>query len=96
MEDAQRQGKIRSLGVSNFNVPDLKTLRKIAKLPISVVQNWFDPIHQDTVVRKFCKQQNIRYMGYSTLGELLIINASVLFNEILNSLTACTSSDNLR
>eukprot|EP00795_Rhopilema_esculentum_P006655 gene6655-12203_t len=68
MEDAQRQGKIRSLGVSNFNVPDLKALRKIAKLPVSVVQNWFDPIHQDTVVRKFCKQQNIRYMGYSTLG----------------------------
>lgn len=68
MEHAHREGKIRSLGVSNFKLPDLRELQKLAEIPVSVVQNWFDPIHQDTRIRKFCSNANIRYMGYSTLG----------------------------
>ena len=69
MEHAHKLGKIRSLGVSNFNVGDLKVLQEIASVPISVVQNWFDPIHQDRKMRQFCRKFDIRYMGYSTLGE---------------------------
>ena len=69
MEHAHKMGKIRSLGVSNFNIRDLKKLQEFAEIPISVVQNWFDPIHQDITLRKFCSDSNIRYMGYSTLGK---------------------------
>ena len=68
MEHAHREGKIRSLGVSNFKLSDLRELQKLAEIPVSVVQNWFDPIHQDIRIRKFCSDANIRYMGYSTLG----------------------------
>ena len=64
-----KQGKIRSLGVSNFDIVDLKELLNITTVPLSVVQNWFDPLHQDVNVRKFCAKHGIHYMGYSTLGQ---------------------------
>eukprot|EP00794_Sanderia_malayensis_P015359 gene15359-16936_t len=68
MEHAHKLGKLRSLGVSNFYLSDLEELVSMAEIPVSVLQNWFDPIHQDGIVRKFCAQHNIRFMGYSTLG----------------------------
>ena len=64
-----KQGKIRSLGVSNFDVIDLKELLNITNVPVAVVQNWFDPFHQDISVRQFCAKHGIHYMGYSTLGK---------------------------
>ena len=68
MEKAKRKGKLRDIGVSNFNITMLTELIDWAVEPISVVQNWFDPFHSDRAVRKLCAQHNIRYMGYSTLG----------------------------
>lgn len=78
MEQLQKEGKIRSLGVSNFDVVDLKELLNIAKAPVSVVQNWFDPFHQDVNVREFCAKHEIHYMGYSTLGKSCRICYSAL------------------
>jgi len=69
MEEMHRKGKIRSLGVSNFDLQDLEELVKLATVPVSAVQNWFDPFHQDLRIREFCQEHNIRYIGYSTLGE---------------------------
>ena len=79
MEHAQKLGQIRSLGVSNFGTSDLEELTKLAKLPVSVVQNWFDPLHQDRKVRKFCEEKGIKYMGYSTLGKTLYECSTEIF-----------------
>lgn len=68
MERLHNDGKIRSLGVSNFDLVDLKELVNIKKVSVSVLQNWFDPFHQDESVRAFCAKHHIHYMGYSTLG----------------------------
>ena len=57
-------GKIRSIGVSNFEVQDLERLLEIANVHPSVVQNSFDPFNQDLVTRQFCKRNNIQYMGH--------------------------------
>ena len=72
MEEMQKKGKIRSLGVSNFYLEDLEELVKLATVPVSAVQNWFDPFHQDRRVRAFCQEHNIRYIGFSTLGEFFL------------------------
>ncbi|KAG5188350.1 Aldo/Keto reductase [Tribonema minus] len=68
----QAEGKIRSLGVSNFNPDDLRALiaaaqRGDAPMP-AVVQNWFDPLHRDAEIRAICAAHNITYVSYSTLG----------------------------
>lgn len=72
MEEMQKKGKIRSLGVSNFDQKDLEELVQLATVPVSAVQNWFDPFHQDREVRKFCQEHNIRYIGFSTLGKVFV------------------------
>ena len=69
MEEMQKKGKLRSLGVSNFYLEDLEELVKLATVPVSAVQNWFDPFHQDLKLRKLCQEHGIRYIGYSTLGK---------------------------
>jgi len=63
------KGKIRSIGVSNFEIEDLQTLQNIKKKEIAVVQNWFDPFYTDDHVRKWCKENGVAYMGHSTLGD---------------------------
>lgn len=57
-------GKIRSIGVSNFELEDLKTLQSMKTKQISVVQNWFDPFYTDDDVRKWCKDNGVAYIGY--------------------------------
>ena len=57
-------GKVRSIGVSNFEVSDLQRLWEIAHHKPSVVQNLFDPFIQDLDVRLFCKEHGIVFMGY--------------------------------
>ncbi|XP_066296046.1 uncharacterized protein [Branchiostoma lanceolatum] len=68
MEELHKEGKIRSLGVSNFFPKHLKKLVSMAEVPVSLVQNWFDPIFRDEATRKFCLQHGIVYQGFSTLG----------------------------
>ena len=91
MEYAHRAGKIRSLGVSNFKILDLLELEKLAQVPVSVVQNWFDPIHQDLRIRKFCNEKNIRYMGYSTLGNYYSFAGRILRPSFLYVIMSCIS-----
>ena len=68
MEKLHKQGKLRSLGVSNFYPKHLKALLALAEVPVSVVQNWFDPFYRDEATREFCQKHGIVYQGFSTLG----------------------------
>ena len=83
MEKLQREGVIRSLGVSNFDVNLLRELLKLTEVPVSIVQNWFDPFYQDRVVRQLCSDNRIAYMGYSTLGTAWKESGVIDFNPVL-------------
>lgn len=87
MELLNKQGKIHSVGVSNFDVMDLKELLNITTVPVSVIQNWFDPFHQDANVRQFCAKHGIHYMGYSTLGSQWTTYGGMDSNPVLTSVT---------
>jgi len=84
MEKSMLDGKIRSLGVSNFYEAELMELLHWSVQPISVVQNWFDPFNQDIVVRDICSKYNIRYMGFSTLGSRWKL-LGLSFNPVMTS-----------
>ena len=77
MEEMQKKGRVRSLGVSNFDLEDLEELLQLATVPVSAVQNLFDPFHQAIKMRKFCQEHGIRFIGYSTLGECFCGKGSV-------------------
>ena len=71
-------GKLRSIGVSNFEVAHLQRLLSFAIKPVSVVQNFFDPFFQDRETREFCARMNIHYIGYRcVISSLVIVNTLI-------------------
>lgn len=62
-----KEGKVKSLGVSNCQVALLKEL--IEEFPeIKFVQNAFSHVKKDSPMREFCKENAINYMGYEIFG----------------------------
>nr|XP_039267075.1 2,5-diketo-D-gluconic acid reductase B-like [Styela clava] len=77
------EGLIRSIGISNFFKEEIIKIQEIAKHPISVLQNWFDPYFQDRMLRMECQYMEIVYIGYSTLGGVWLEDG-IKPNPILN------------
>jgi len=59
---------VRAIGVSNFRIQEMKELLEIAKIKPHLVQNYNDPFHQDREVLNFCKEHDIQYQAFSSLG----------------------------
>lgn len=68
MEELQAEGKIKSLGVSNFWPEHLEALFKTAKVIPSVNQIEFHPGYWQPEVTKFCKAHNIAVESWSPLA----------------------------
>jgi len=68
VEHLYRNKRIRAIGVSNFNLHQLKELDKIAKIKPQVLQTWYDPFHRDEALINYCKSKDIQVMAYSSLG----------------------------
>ena len=71
MEDAYRQGMVRAIGVSNFSLEHLQTLKQTATLwPPAVNQIEYHPLncryHEQLV--DYCQQEGICIQAYSSLG----------------------------
>lgn len=60
LEEAVEIGKIRSIGVANFNLEQLKKLWKEAKIKPSVLQIDISPRQIQYEIREFCKQNAIQ------------------------------------
>ena len=67
LEREYSEGRIMSIGVSNFDINKLKELQDIAIINPHIVQNHAEPGTQnmDLDVRKFCIAQNIIYQPYA-------------------------------
>lgn len=51
MEDLQREGLVRNIGISNFEIEDIMNIQRINQLPIAVNQFECHPYHQRTELR---------------------------------------------
>ena len=81
MEQLLKEGKIRSIGVSNFNVDDLKAIISACEIVSMVNQIRFSVgFTQDEIVQ-FCQSNNILIEAYSPLG-----TGSVFQNEELKAI----------
>jgi diketogulonate reductase-like aldo/keto reductase len=77
LEEKYNNGVLKSIGVSNFNIQQLKELWDFAKVKPHVVQNHYDPITQDREVLSFCRKNKIQFVAYSSLSKTAI-NHSVI------------------
>jgi len=67
-EDSYKAGKVKAIGISNFELEELQELVDLAKVKPAVLQSWFDPFHQARNLVNFCKKNDIHFQAYSSLG----------------------------
>ena len=73
LEELVNEGKIRSIGVSNFTINHLKDALEVSNIPISINQVEFHYKLQQYELLEFCQKNNIVVEAYSPLarGEFL-------------------------
>lgn len=70
MEGLVNGGRVRSLGVSNFNIEQLKRLMDCANVKPVVNQVEVNPGFSQKPLIKFCKENDIAVIAYSPLGRV--------------------------
>ena len=68
LEKAYREGKIRSIGISNFEGEYLDELLQFAEIKPQVMQVECHPFYPQTKLRKITGRENIRLMAWYPLG----------------------------
>jgi len=68
MEPFVQDGRVKSIGVSNFKQKNLEPILKISTVPIAVNQIEHNVFSHDDATVAFCKANNITVEAYSPLG----------------------------
>ncbi|XP_066541604.1 aldo-keto reductase family 1 member B1 [Hoplias malabaricus] len=68
MEALKTSGKVKSIGVSNFSIPQLERLLSVAKIPPAVNQVELHPYLVQSELVEYCKSKNIVLTAYSPFG----------------------------
>lgn len=68
VDSGQIRSLVSALGVSNFDVDELRELWQMARVKPAVVQRNSDPLNPDTLVQLYARLIGMQYQGYSTLG----------------------------
>ncbi|TVU14320.1 hypothetical protein EJB05_37781 [Eragrostis curvula] len=68
MEECQRLGLARAIGVSNFATKHLEKILAVATIPPAVNQVELNPVWQQRTLRAYCATKGIRVAAYSPLG----------------------------
>ncbi|KAL6838331.1 hypothetical protein ACP4OV_031835 [Aristida adscensionis] len=68
MEECQRLGLARAVGVSNFTTKHLDKILAVATIPPAVNQVELNPVWQQRTLRRYCTEKGIHVAAYSPLG----------------------------
>jgi diketogulonate reductase-like aldo/keto reductase len=68
LEIAYDQKLVRSIGVSNFNINEIETFMKTAKVKPAMNQTQIHPKNNQNELVDYCKKHDIAITGYSPLG----------------------------
>jgi diketogulonate reductase-like aldo/keto reductase len=72
------QGKVRSIGVSNFMIHHLEEALAVTEAPIAVNQVKFHPYHNQRDLLAYCKEHDIVVTAYSPFGNGSLIGDPAL------------------
>ncbi|XP_050236254.1 non-functional NADPH-dependent codeinone reductase 2-like [Mercurialis annua] len=88
MEECQRLGLTKSIGVSNFSCKKLSDILAFAEIPPAVNQVEINPVWRQNKLMEFCKDKGIILEAYAPLGAKGTIWGSnrVLENDVLNEI----------
>lgn len=77
-EEAHKQGKILSLGVSNFEEKHIEALKKYAKITPVVNQIEFHPGYNQLNTVDYCQKNGILVQGWSPLGHGAVLQSEFM------------------
>ncbi|GMA47574.1 aldo/keto reductase [Tetragenococcus muriaticus] len=69
LEEAFHEGKLRSIGLSNFNQNQVQDILDHFEVKPSVLQNEMHVFYQRTPLRQFSKDKNIQFESWAPFGE---------------------------
>lgn len=78
LEDLQEEGKIKSIGVSNFLVEHLDALLETARVIPAINQIEFHPGYWQQEVKEYCDKKNIIVEAWSPLARGRVFNNELL------------------
>lgn len=82
--DLHRQGRIRSLGVSNFSPHQMMELLNFAEVCPVVLQAYSDPMSNNVELQDLCAREGIWFVAYSSFGIQWILRGAKT-NPVLES-----------
>lgn len=68
MEELVTLGKVKSIGISNFNIEQVKDILNICKIRPVCNQFEVNPLWQNEELVNFCQSENINVVAYAPLG----------------------------
>ena len=68
MEKAYKEGKVRAIGLSNFNKAQIKEILSICEVRPTVLQTELHPYHQEPELKAFLKENGIVPQAWYPLG----------------------------
>ena len=71
-------GKVKSIGVSNFNVDQMIEAKEVSEVPVSVNQIKYHPGLEDLDVLRWCQDHKVALTAYSPLARKSILRNSTL------------------
>ena len=68
MEKLREQGKVKSIGVSNFSIQDLELLKTVSDVIPAVNQVEFHPLFNHPDLKAYCQENGIALQAYAPLA----------------------------
>lgn len=78
LEKLQASGKVKSIGVSNFTIQDLETLKAVSDIVPAVNQVEFHPLFNHPELLGYCKKNHIAVQAYAPLARGAYLNSPLL------------------
>lgn len=78
MGDLAEEGKVRNIGVSNFNVSELEEAIEVSSIPITVNQVEFHPWYYRKELLDYCREEDIILDAYMPLARTAVFEDEVI------------------
>ncbi len=73
MAELKEQGKVKSIGVCNYTISDLKEAMDASPVPITANQVEFHPWLNQEELLDFCRRNDIRLIAYAPIGRTNVL-----------------------
>lgn len=78
MEKLQEEGKVKSIGVSNFSIQDLELLKTVSDVVPAVNQVEFHPFFNHPELKAYCQENGIALQAYAPLARGAYLNSPLM------------------